>query len=41
MAELEAAMGSAGFSPIMDDCRRLVLEGVTSAEEINRVLGDG
>ena len=41
MAELEAAMGRAGFSPIMDDCRRLVLEGVTSAEEINRVLGDG
>lgn len=37
---LEAAIRETSFSPIADDCRRLVLEGVTSAEEVHRVLGD-
>ncbi len=37
---LEAAIRETNFSPIADDCRRLVLEGVTSAEEVHRVLGD-
>ena len=40
LERLEEAIQAAGFSPIADDCRRLVLEGVTSAEEVHRVLGD-
>lgn len=39
IARLEEAVGEADFQPIMEDCRRLVLEGVTSAEEVHRVLG--
>lgn len=39
LKELEAAIETSGFQPIMENCRRLVLDGVTSAEEIHRVLG--
>lgn len=39
--QLEEAMGRADFRPIMEDCRRLVLEGITTPEEVQRVLGEG
>ena len=39
LAELERAIGGAGFQSIWEDCRRLVTEGITSAEEVHRVLG--
>ncbi len=39
IAKLEEAVGQADFQPIWEDCRRLVLEGATSAEEVHRVLG--
>ena len=39
--ELEAAMEKASFLPIMENCRKLVLDGVTSSEEVQRVLGGG
>ena len=39
IAKLEEAVEQADFQPIWEDCRRLVLEGVTSAEEVHRVLG--
>ena len=39
LEKLEAAIASSGFRPMMEDCRRLVLSGVTTAEEIHRVLG--
>ena len=41
LKQLEEAIEHAGFRSIMDNCRQLVLDGVTSAEEIHRVLGDG
>ena len=39
IAQLEEAVKKADFQPILEDCLRLVLEGVTSAEEVHRVLG--
>jgi len=39
LERLEAAVEAAHFRPIMENCRKLVLEGVTSGEEIHRVLG--
>ena len=39
LKELEQAVQASGFQPIMDNCRQLVLEGITSTEEIHRVLG--
>ena len=41
LKDLEKAMDTAGFQPIIASCRRLVLEGTTSAEEVYRVLGGG
>ena len=41
LKELEAAISEANFRPIMANCRRLVLDGVTTADEVQRVLGDG
>ena len=40
LKELEAAVAAANFRPILENCRRLVSEGVTSAEEVHRVLGE-
>lgn len=39
LSELEQAVRDADFQPIMENCRQLVLEGVTSAQEVQRVLG--
>ena len=39
LKELEAAMAAADFHPILENCRKLVLDGVTSSEEVHRVLG--
>ncbi len=39
LKELEAAIETADFHPIMENCRKLVLDGVTSSEEVHRVLG--
>ncbi len=39
LKELEQAVQASGFQPIMDNCRQLVLEGITSTEAIPRVLG--
>lgn len=36
---LELAMEASDFRPIMENCRELVLSGVTSAEEVFRVMG--
>lgn len=36
---LEKAIADAHFRTIMDNCRQLVLDGVTSVEEVHRVLG--
>ena len=41
LKDLEQAMEQAAFLPIIAGCRKLVLDGVTSAEEVNRVLGVG
>lgn len=41
LRELEKAIADAGFHPLIENCRRLVLDGVTSFEEVNRVLGGG
>ena len=41
LRQLEEAVGRADFRPIMEDCRRLVLEGITTPEEVQRVLGEG
>ena len=40
LKDLEAATTASEFRPIMENCRQLVLEGVTSSEEIHRVLGE-
>lgn len=39
LKELETAMAAADFHPIMENCRKLVLDGVTSSEEVHRCLG--
>lgn len=39
LEELENAIEAADFSPIMENCRKLILDGVTSSEEVFRVLG--
>ena len=41
LKDLEKAMEEAAFQPIMASCRKLVLDGTTSAEEVQRVLGGG
>ena len=41
LRQLEEAVDRADFRPIMEDCRRLVLEGITTPEEVQRVLGEG
>lgn len=40
LKELEKAMSEADFHPLIENCRALVLRGVTSAEEIHRIIGD-
>ena len=40
LKDLETAMAAANFRPLIENCRQLVLEGVTSAEEVHRVLGE-
>lgn len=39
LKELEAAIAAADFHPLIENCRKLVLDGVTSSEEIHRCLG--
>ena len=39
LKELEAAIAQTDFHPMLENCRRLVLDGVTSSEEVHRVLG--
>ena len=41
LKELEASVAAANFHPMMENCRRLVQDGITTPEEIYRVLGDG
>ena len=36
---LAEVMAQSDFQPIMDNCRDLVLEGVTSVEEVRRIVG--
>ena len=40
LTDLEDAMAGADFRPLADNCRQLVLDGVTSADEVYRVLGE-
>ena len=35
---LEKAIEASGFTPILENCRELVLEGVTSAKEVSRAV---
>lgn len=35
---LEKAIADSGFTPILDNCRELVLEGVTTAKEVSRAV---
>ena len=39
LRDMEQAIKKAEFQPIMANCRDLVLQGVTSAAEVHRVLG--
>ena len=39
-AELMAAVKRSGFVPMLDDCRKLVLQGVTTAAEAFRILNN-
>lgn len=39
LKELELAMEKTDFHPMLENCRRLVLEGETSSEEVHRILG--
>ena len=39
LEKLETAMAAADFHPIVENCRKLVLDGVTTSEEIHRCLG--
>ena len=39
LAELEKAVAQTNFHPLMEDCRKLILEGETSSEEVFRVMG--
>ena len=41
LKELEAAMELTDFHPMIENCRKLVLDGLTSSEEVQRVLGGG
>ena len=41
LKELEAAVAAANFHPMMENCRRLVQDGITTPEEIYRVLEIG
>ena len=41
LKDLEAAMEKTDFHPLIENCRKLVLDGVTSSEEVHRVLGGG
>ena len=40
LADLETAISESDFQPIMENCRQLVLSGVTSTDEVHRVLGE-
>ena len=35
---LEKAIAASGFTPILENCRQLVLDGVTSAKEVSRAV---
>lgn len=35
---LEKAIGDSGFTPILDNCRELVLEGITTVQEVSRAV---
>jgi type IV pilus assembly protein PilB len=39
--ELEQAVADSPFTPILENCAQLVLEGVTTADEVTRVIGRG
>lgn len=39
LSELEKAVAQADFHPLMEDCRKRIQEGVTSSEEVFRVMG--
>ncbi len=41
LKELEAVMEHTDFHPMIENCQKLVLDGVTSSEEVQRVLGGG
>ena len=41
LKELEAAMELTDFHPMIENCRKLVLDGLTSSDEVQRVLGGG
>lgn len=39
MEQLEAAIEEGDFVPIMENCRRLVADGITTVEEVERMVG--
>lgn len=38
---VEKAIEASEFTSMIENCRRLILKGITSAEEVRRVLGEG
>ena len=40
LKDLEKTMTDTHFRPLIDNCRQLVLDGVTSTDEVHRVLGE-
>lgn len=41
LRDMEEAVAASGFQPIMTNCRELVLQGITSTAEVQRILGGG
>ena len=38
MVALEKAIAESGFTPILENCKDLVLEGITTAREVSRAV---
>ena len=38
MVELEIAIENSEFKPILENCKELVIEGITTAKEVSRAV---
>jgi type II secretory ATPase GspE/PulE/Tfp pilus assembly ATPase PilB-like protein len=41
MVELEKAVQDSDFIPILENCAELVMEGITTVDEVERTVGKG